>query len=399
MTTYCKLNKTNAGPVLEAIKRADALANKEQQAEKAREIYAKAQFPFKLQKAMSGDSEAQYLVGKAYSSGLGVTKDESAAFEWFSKSAANGNAQGENAVGNDYLFGSDGVSKDYPTALKWFRKAAAQGSAKAEDNLGGMYFNGWGVPQNYAVALAYYRKAAATGLDPAEASLGYMYASGTGVKQDYVEADMWYRRAANQGNDYAQSNLGINYEYGQGVEPDYATAAFWYRRAAKQGNADASKFLSQCAGQAEIIADEPLRARNSVQDAEEAKQTTNETWVDPKTSLMWERVSPVEDGTWQGADDYCRNLSLDGYTGWRLPAISELTAIYDAESTNRWHIRGGKLQPHGKVWSSTQLRSTQRIADHYVIYAETFDFQGSTLDVASRMDTLGRLCTSSATPA
>ena len=241
----CEASKSYAAPIVEAIKRADELAEKEQETEKARQNIAKAQFPLTLKKALSGDGEAQYLAGKAYSDGLVVAKDESSAFDWFSKAASSGNQHGENAVGYTYLNGSGGVAKDYAAALKWFRKAAAQGNAKAEYHLGDMYFNGWGVPQNYALALAYYRKAAVAGFDPAEASIGYMYASGTGVKQDYVEGNLWYRKAANQGNDWAQGNLGINYEHGQGVKLDYATAAFWYRRAAKQGNADAIKRLHE----------------------------------------------------------------------------------------------------------------------------------------------------------
>ena len=47
---------------------------------------------------------------------------------------------------------------------------------------------------------------------------------------------------------------------------------------------------------------------------------------DPNTGLVWQRQS-VCCYDWDEARDYCQNLSLDGHTDWRLPAISELRGL------------------------------------------------------------------------
>ncbi len=100
-----------------AIKRADEVVNRELASERAKQTNLASQFQTNLKRAMAGDAESQYLVAKAYENGLGVEKNEAAAFEWSNKSASRGNAHGENYVGWDYLYGGDGITKDYATAL------------------------------------------------------------------------------------------------------------------------------------------------------------------------------------------------------------------------------------------------------------------------------------------
>jgi TPR repeat protein len=52
-----------------------------------------------LEKANSGDAEAQFEVGKCYWNGNGVPKDQTEALKWFRKAAA----QGRNAAAQDFL--------------------------------------------------------------------------------------------------------------------------------------------------------------------------------------------------------------------------------------------------------------------------------------------------------
>lgn len=61
----------------------------------------------------------------------------------------------------------------------------------------------------------------------------------------------------------------------------------------------------------------------------------NSTITDTSTALMWQKDTPrdkqgnYELMTWEEALDYCENLSLAGYTDWRLPNIKELSSLVD----------------------------------------------------------------------
>ena len=52
---------------------------------------------------------------------------------------------------------------------------------------------------------------------------------------------------------------------------------------------------------------------------------------DSKTGLTWQDNSAVKETkmTWQDAKSYCSELSLGGYSDWRLPNIKELQSIVD----------------------------------------------------------------------
>ena len=136
----------------------------------------------KLQtRAEQGDANAQFDLGKCFSEGNGMPKDE---FE----------------------------------GAKWFRKAAEQGDAKAQYELGGCYDVGNGVTKDLVEAAKWYRLAAEQGIANAQESLGIFLEYGDGVEKNLVEAARWYRKAADQGKASAQSNLGFCYKQGQGVE-------------------------------------------------------------------------------------------------------------------------------------------------------------------------------------
>jgi hypothetical protein len=60
---------------------------------------------------------------------------------------------------------------------------------------------------------------------------------------------------------------------------------------------------------------------------EKAKEEGRLTVIDPKTDLMWQRGGP---GImyWERARSYCQNLSLAGYTDWRLPDKETLQQMF-----------------------------------------------------------------------
>src|ERR1017187_2323955 len=159
-----------------------------------------------LSKALSGDAEAQYALGKAYANGQGVETNYAEAVKWFQKGAAQGNAGAQNGLGYMYLAGW-GVDRNYAEAKKWFLDAAEQKNAKAQLSLGWMFKNGLGVDKNYFEATQWYRLSAEQDNAAAQFYLGEMYRDGLGVDKKNAEAKKLFQQAADQGNELAKRAL------------------------------------------------------------------------------------------------------------------------------------------------------------------------------------------------
>ena len=173
--------------------------------EKALKYYRKS--------AEQGSAKGQAALGWMYYEGKGVSQSDTEAVKWWRKAAEQGDNISQSMLGWMYYAGK-GVSQSDIEAVKWCRKAAEQGNANAQYNLGIMYYAGKGVSQSDTEAVKWYKKAAEQGLSNAQYNLGVMYANGTGVSQDDVEAVKWYQKAAEQGNEYVKDALksrGYNY--------------------------------------------------------------------------------------------------------------------------------------------------------------------------------------------
>lgn len=68
---------------------------------------------------------------------------------------------------------------------------------------------------------------------------------------------------------------------------------------------------------------------NSLPESSFNRDQTKEVVTDKTTGLMWQDDSDVASvtKTWKGAINYCENLTLAGFTDWRLPNINELRSI------------------------------------------------------------------------
>jgi hypothetical protein len=55
----------------------------------------------------------------------------------------------------------------------------------------------------------------------------------------------------------------------------------------------------------------------------------NDTVIDHKTGLMWQRTDDGQQRNWTDAGQYCVDLVLGGKTDWRAPSIDELLTIVD----------------------------------------------------------------------
>jgi len=115
-----------------------------------------------VQKAMSGDVDAQLNLGLMYDNGQGVVQNYKEAFHWHQKAAEQGESSAQISLGLFYYDGK-GVKQDYKEAVKWFKLAAEQGDTSAQYNLGLAYYQGKGVVVDYKKAYFWILLARANG--------------------------------------------------------------------------------------------------------------------------------------------------------------------------------------------------------------------------------------------
>ncbi|HUF16900.1 MAG TPA: DUF1566 domain-containing protein [Thermoanaerobaculia bacterium] len=75
-------------------------------------------------------------------------------------------------------------------------------------------------------------------------------------------------------------------------------------------------------------------------------------WIDEQMNLVWTVKDNGYDIDRDQAGEYCDQLSLGGYEGWRLPSIDQLAGLYDPESDKDEKTRG-PVEVTGMVWSGS----------------------------------------------
>jgi hypothetical protein len=90
--------------------------------------------------------------------------------------------------------------------------------------------------------------------------------------------------------------------------------------------------------------------------------------TDPRTGLRWTAKDSGSDLSWDSAEQYCAQLTLGGYTGWRLPTNDELKGIYDPNNVaGKYGFPGLELSVH--TINGFHL-------SNYVIWSENFPSAG-----------------------
>lgn len=180
------------------------------------------------QKPVDMRSYIRYRIGKMHCYGLGTQQDYEKAFEWFLKSAKEGNKFAQYSMGNLYYYGN-GTDKDLSQAFQWYMKSAEQGQPYASYSIAQMYDKGEYVSQSEENAQRYY-KAALSGFleleskDQADDNLFYkmgtMYKNGLGTDIDMDKAINYFMRSAELNNINAKRTLALEYLLGEYLELD-----------------------------------------------------------------------------------------------------------------------------------------------------------------------------------
>lgn len=224
------------------------------------EPYADFMFPYEpkykgqVMKPVDMRSYVWYRIGKMLCYGLGTKQDYEKAFEWFLKSAHEGNKFAQYSLANLYYYGN-GVEKDLSQAFWWYRKSSEQGQPYASYAVAQMYSKGEYVAENKGTAQRYY-KAALSGFLELESKdqaddnlyykLGAMYKNGLGTEIDIPKAIEYFEKSTE--NMWSTYQLGRLYLFGaEELEKDKEKAVEWLTKSANDGNEYAQNMLDNMA--------------------------------------------------------------------------------------------------------------------------------------------------------
>lgn len=158
-----------------------------------------------------GDQSATNNIGRMYQLGLGMKKkNEEKAFDYYFKSAENGNLQALVNLATCYFEGS-GVKKDLKKAASLYKFAADNNNVEAMIFTGICKENGFGTKENKKEAYTMYETAADKNNCAALYHKGRCLLQGIGVKKNKNEALKVLTSAANLGSDRASKLIKSNF--------------------------------------------------------------------------------------------------------------------------------------------------------------------------------------------
>ncbi len=209
--------------------------------------------------AARGEPQANTLIARIYTEGLGVQKDDKKALEYYKRASDLGDVQGTFALGLSYAEGR-GVKKDRKIAGELFEKAALTGHPEANYNLGLLFLKGDGKPENPIRAFQHIRYAAEKGVPQAEYDLADLYQTGTGVDPNALEAAHWLSRASEQGLAVAQYDYAVKLLQGFGLTKDEPKIPALMKAAADKGIPGAQNRLAYIYLQGIKVKKDPVEA-------------------------------------------------------------------------------------------------------------------------------------------
>lgn len=209
-------------------------------------------FDGQIMKPVNMRSYVWYRIGKMHCYGLGTEQDYAQSFEWFLKSAQEGNKFAQYSLANLYYYGN-GVEKDLSQAFLWYQKSASQGQPYASYAAAQMYSKGEYVAENKETAQRYY-KAALSGFleleskDQADDNLfykiGVMYKNGLGTEADISKAIDYFKRSAEMNNKNGLYEYGKTLIQGKYIEADLNKGLECIEKAMKLKNSNAKRFFA-----------------------------------------------------------------------------------------------------------------------------------------------------------
>ena len=106
----------------------------------------------------------------------------------------------------------------------------------------------------------------------------------------------------------------------------------------------------------------------------------NDTVVDKDTGMMWQDSSIIVKKNYSDAISYCEDLSISGYSDWRLPNIDELMSISDKSRYKPAIKKIFKNTKNDYYWSSSKYKGNSSkawIVNFYNGYDSSYDISSN----------------------
>jgi len=143
-----------------------------------------------IEQALSGDAEAQRMIGYRLYEGDGITLDREAATLWIRLAAENGDATAQTSYAMLLQERGDAVS----ASVVWLRRAAEQRNARALHHLGLRELQGQGVPVDLKAGMQHLVEASLAGSDEARSMVSHLIANDQELPWDEIlDAVRWPR--------------------------------------------------------------------------------------------------------------------------------------------------------------------------------------------------------------
>lgn len=161
-----------------------------------------AAWPYLQTGEQLNQAESLNALGYLYERGcpeLKLAKDAKKAFEYYSRTAAQGDPVGMSNKGLLLLHGN-GTEKNENEAKELFEDALAKEYKLAAYNLYAMYSHGWGVPQDLAIAFRFLKEAEVTRDPDVLFNLALVYDKGEGIPEDRILGTEYLLQAVQAGH-------------------------------------------------------------------------------------------------------------------------------------------------------------------------------------------------------
>ena len=183
------------------------------------------------EKALQGDANAQFLLGKNYSIGEGVSENKEKAIEWYRRAAEQGDSEHQMALGLALCWDGEALSSNFTEGFNWILKAAERGHLGAQYFVAAQYATGENIQRDPYKAVEWYQRLAEVGHPEAQYNLAIMYLEADGICQDIEEFKRWLTRSAENGEILAKQFIEKIYRQGlYGFTRDNEKADAWLRR-------------------------------------------------------------------------------------------------------------------------------------------------------------------------